>query len=131
MNNTAKHMANATLDWQALAKLNVFLSIEARSDRYRGQSAEDNRTLFFKDYEILHLGASYQLLENVTLNGRVNNLLDEDFTTYDTTFVSCSDTASTCVYDAAGLNGFEATSQDHYNNIDKRRNFWLSVNMNF
>jgi outer membrane receptor for ferrienterochelin and colicins len=131
LNNTAKHMANATLDWQALAKLNVFLSIEARSDRYRGQSAEDNRTLFFKDYEILHLGASYQLLENVTLNGRVNNLLDEDFTTYDTTFVSCSDTASTCVYDAAGLAGFEATSQDHYNNIDKRRNFWLSVNMYF
>lgn len=119
LTNSAKHMLNATLDWQALEKLDVFLTMEARSKRYRGKDAAGDPR-YFKDYEVFHLGASYQLNKTFTINGRINNLLDEDFTTY--SFVSCT-TGTSCVGGWA--------PEDDYNNKDKARNFWVSLNARF
>ncbi|WP_197407993.1 TonB-dependent receptor domain-containing protein [Lampropedia cohaerens] len=122
MGNVAKHMLNTTLDWQAMDRLNVFLTMEARSKRYRGQI--NDRDAYYKDYEVFHLGASYALNDNFTINARINNLLDKDFTTYQTEFVNCT-SGSSCI------NGWQPSYLDDYNNKDKARSFWISVNARF
>ncbi len=124
LGNTAKHMANATIDWAATDNFSLFLTTEARSDRYRSWDAVNNKPLYFKNYEVFHLGASYKASDTVTFNGRVNNLFDRDFTTYDLSFTECT-SGSTCV------GGFQPSYLDHYNNKDKARNYWLSVNVKF
>lgn len=124
LTDSAKHMANATLDWRATSKFNLFLTLEARSKRFRDVDDNDNH-LFYKSYEVLHLGAGYQVNEHVTINARINNLLDEDFTSFSTVF---DDANGDGVYDSdAG----EVTFNDHYNNKDKARNFWVGVNVRF
>lgn len=124
LGNSARHMANATLDWQASERFNVFLTAEARSKRYRSLHAITREPLYYRDYEVLHLGASFEVNESITLNGRINNLLDRDFTTYDTEF-----------RDLDGDGAYDGTNEilyfDHYNNKDKARGVWLSVNVRF
>jgi outer membrane receptor for ferrienterochelin and colicins len=118
LNKTAEHMANITLDWDVFEKLNLFLTAEVRSDRYEGWDAEAEEELFYKSYNVLHLGASFKASDTVTFNARINNLLDEDFTAYSTTFIED--------------NGVYTPSyRDRYNNKDKARNFWVGVNVRF
>ena len=50
----------ATFDWQASDRLSLFLTAEARSRRYRGVSAVTGKELYYKDYTVLHLGASFE-----------------------------------------------------------------------
>ncbi|THF56871.1 TonB-dependent receptor domain-containing protein [Pseudothauera rhizosphaerae] len=118
--NSAKHMLNATLDWRALPNLDVFLTLESRSKRYRNYDTTLQKERYYKDYDVFHLGASYKVNEHVTINGRINNLLDEDFTSYKTSFA----------WDAAE-GEWVPTYLDDYNNKDKARNFWVSVNAKF
>ncbi|KAF1695610.1 TonB-dependent receptor [Pseudoxanthomonas jiangsuensis] len=119
LGNSAKHMANATLDWQATERFNLFLSAELRSKRYRGVDATTRQPLYWKDYEVFHLGASYELAEWVTVNARINNLLDRDFTSYQYSFLD------------AGDGSWTLSAQDDYNNKEKARNVWVSVNFSF
>lgn len=131
-NNYAKHMANITLDWAASEKWNVFLTTELRSKRYRSFDVVTQEELYFKDYEVLHLGASFKANENVTFNARINNLLDRDFTTYDVTYDDCSAGTTNCVLNPGSTtDGYLATIYDDYNNKDKARNFWVGVNVKF
>lgn len=115
LTNLAKHMANATLDWRATDKLSAQLTLEVRSKRYRGVSATTGEHLYHKGYEVLHLGAQYRLNDFITVSGRVNNLLNKDFTAYTTTFDANDEPVYT----------------DHYNNKDKARNYWISLNARF
>lgn len=121
LSGTAEHMMNASLAWQAMDKLNLSLTMEARSDRFRGfgrgNTVNEGKDgdLYYKDYQVFHLGASYKLMDNVTLNGRINNLLDKDFTSY------------TAELDDDN----EPVYYDDYNNKDKARNFWVGVNVTF
>lgn len=124
LNNTAKHMANATLDWEATDKLNIFLTAELRSKRYEGYDAELETELHYKDYEAFHLGASYKVSESVTINMRINNLLDEDFTSYKTSFISETD-------DNGNHVEYTPSYRDDYNNKDKARNLWVGVRVIF
>lgn len=124
LTNSARHMLNTTLDWQSTPDLNVFLTLEAHSKRYRNQDPVTKAQRYYKSYQVWHLGTSYKLSENVTLNGRINNLLDKDFTTYQTEFASCT-SGTTCV------NGWTPTYLDDYNNKDKARSFWVSLNARF
>jgi outer membrane receptor for ferrienterochelin and colicins len=124
LGNSAKHMANASLDWQVTDRFNLLLTGESRSDRYRGLHAITNEELFYKSYTVLNLGGSYELTPWLTLNGRVNNLLDEDFTTYDTEFRDLNS-------DGDYQDTNEALFFDHYNNKDKGRSLWLSLNARF
>lgn len=117
LNQSAKHMLNATLDWQALPSLNLYLGMEARSKRYGG--VINDKPAYYKDYETFHLGASYTLNEHITVNGRINNLLNEDFTAYQVSFTDNGDGTWTPTY------------QDDYNNKDKARSLWLSANARF
>lgn len=124
LGNAAKHMANATLDWQINDQLNTYLTAEHRSKRYRGLHTITKQELNYKGYEVLHLGAAIKVSENITFNGRVNNLLDKDFTTYRTEFRDLNNDGK---YD--GTN--EVLHFDDYNNKDKGRSYWLSVNARF
>lgn len=92
--------------------------LEARADRYRGVGA-DGRQLYYKNYEVLHLGAQYRINEQVAVAGRINNLLDQDFTSFQTRFVQNPDGSYTPAF------------TDDYNNKDKARNLWLSLNVRF
>ena len=75
--------------------------------------------LYYKDYTTWHLGASFRATDWLTVNARVNNLLDRDFTAYDATFIDNGDGTWTL------------DPQDHYNNKDKARSVWLSLNVRF
>ena len=119
LTQSAKHMANATLDWQITDQISSQLSAETRSKRYRGVDAVTGEQLYYKDYTVLNLGAQYRFNDFFTLSGRVNNLLDEDFTSYQTTFVDNGDGTYTPAF------------QDDFNNKDKARSFWVSVNARF
>lgn len=92
----------------------VPLTVEAHSKRYRGTHTLTGDELYYKDYEILHLGASYRLFNNVTFNARVNNLLDKDFTTYRTEFRDLNG-------DSNYLDTNEVVFFDDYNNKDAAR----------
>lgn len=131
-NRYAKHMANITLDWAANAQWNIFLTTELRSKRYRSFDIVSDKELYFKDYEVLHLGASFKANENVTFNARINNLLDRDFTTYNVTYDECSAGTTNCVLSPGSTtDGYLATIYDDYNNKDKARNVWVGVNVRF
>lgn len=131
LGNSAKHMANLTLNWQASEVLDVFLTSEYRTKRFRSWDTIADKALYYKGYNVFHLGASYQASESVTFNARINNLFDQDFTSYDLAFSECDDTSANCVVDANGANGYAATYLDDYNNKDKARNLWLGVNVRF
>ncbi len=125
LGNSARHMANATFDWQASDRLSLFMTAEARSRRYRGVSAVTGKELYYKDYTVLHLGASFEATGWLTFNARINNLLDRDFTTYQTTF---TDLNGNGIY---GDVTNEVLFEDDYNNKDKARSVWLSMNLRF
>ncbi|MQP75715.1 TonB-dependent receptor [Stenotrophomonas sp. MYb238] len=125
LGNSARHMANATFDWQANDRFSLFLTAEARSKRYRGLSAVTGNELYYKDYTVLHLGASFEAARWLTVNARINNLLDRDFTTYQSAF---NDLNGNGVYED-GTN--EVQFLDDYNNKDKARSVWVSLNFRF
>lgn len=119
LGNTAKHMVNATLDWKATDSINLFLTSEYRADRFDQVNADTNEALYFKDSTVFHLGSSYKINDMFTVNARVNNLFDEDFTTYKTTFTADTNGEYTPIY------------RDDYNNKYKSRSYWLSINTKF
>ena len=77
----------------------------------------------YQDYTVLHLGAQYRFNEHVSVSGRINNLLDEDFTTFQT------------VFDDLNNDGIYTTNEvsylDDYNNKDKARSVWVGINVTF
>src|SRR5690606_29545121 len=107
------------------------LTSEARSDRYRGLHVITGEELFYKSYTVLNLGGSYEVNSWLTVNARVNNLLDRDFTTYDAEFRDLNNDGDFRDTNIGGSGRNEALFLDHYNNKDKARSFWISVNARF
>jgi len=124
LSGTAKHMANATLNWRVTPQFSTYLTAEMRSERFtstpRGWSSDVDYPEFYKDYTIFHLGASYDVSKNFTVNARINNLLDEDFTSYQTIFTT---------EDGGAI--WDPNYIDDYNVKAKSRNFWLSASYRF
>ena len=89
LSDTAKHMANATLRWDASERFSVWLQGEYRgkSRRFDGDPSGytgDTRTAYealgdLEDYTVFNLGGQYRASKNVTLNATVYNLFDKDF----------------------------------------------------
>lgn len=130
LTNTAKHMLNTSLDWQPLDQLSFSLQAEMRSDRYRGWDSSLDRPLYYKSYEVLNLGIRYAITDNLTLFGRVNNLLDEDFTSYVTDFVDLDGDGVYTLETGRGAVS-EVIFTDDYNVKNAGRNFWLSLQFTF
>lgn len=124
LGNSARHMANVSLDWRPTARLSFLVTGEMRSKRYRGLHALTNEELFYKSYTVLNLGGAYELTDWLTVNARVNNLLDRDFSTYDAEFRDIDENGDY-------LGDDETLFFDHYNNKDKGRSFWVSLNARF
>lgn len=118
LRSSPKHMYNATLDWQTTSKFNTYLQYSGEIDRFNLRY-EDNgnyKDIYYKDYSIWNLGASYKVDKNLTFNGRVNNLFDKDFMEYN------------AVAEGSGRTPFY---YEQYSNISAGRNFWLSANYTF
>jgi Outer membrane receptor for ferrienterochelin and colicins len=116
LTDTAKHMANATLEWSINDAFSTQLTWEARSKRFRDVDTEGNPR-YYKACNVLHLGGQYRVNSHVTVNARVQNLLDRDFTGFQTYWTENPDGSWTPSF------------LDDYNNKDKARNYWLSVNV--
>ncbi|MBX3692904.1 TonB-dependent receptor [Dokdonella sp.] len=119
LTEAAKHMTNASLDWAISERLSAQLIGEARSKRYRGSVDADGNPRYYKSYDVFHLAAQYRVNDHVSVAGRINNVLDQDFTSFRTEFVQAANGSYTASY------------TDDYNNKDKSRNLWLSLNMRF
>ncbi len=114
----AKHMANASLNWQLNDAISLSLIGEGRYDRYRdtildANGASHNR--YYQDYTIFHLGGSWDATPWLTFNARINNLLDKDFVSQSCLLISQSE--FNCV--------------DDYATKDQRRSYWISLNAKF
>lgn len=79
LTDTPKHMLNGNLRWTVTDKLNAWVRAEYRSSRYRGAGVIQNALGDYKAYALAHLGAGYQIRDNVTLNATVYNLFNTDF----------------------------------------------------
>lgn len=116
LSGSARDMYNLAVDYKHSPALSSYIIFTGENKRYRSFDTTTQTPLYFKDYGVLNAGASYKANESVTFNGRINNLLDQDFTTYTTTFTG-STGAWTPVY------------RDDYNTMAKSREFWLSMNI--
>ncbi|SNY45832.1 outer membrane receptor for ferrienterochelin and colicins [Arsukibacterium tuosuense] len=130
LTNTAEHMANVRLKWTVADNLQLYLQGELRSDRYRGYDSVIEQELYYQNYSLLNLGASYNLTEMVRFDFRINNLLDRDFTSYSTLF---NDLNGDGEYDYVTGRGAvsEVVFTDDYNVKDKARNVWLGMTVSF
>lgn len=119
LTNTAEHMANTTLEWLATEKFSMQLMGEYRSKRYRGSLDANGNPQYYEGYTVFHLGGQYRFTENLSFAARINNLLDEDFTSFQTVWTQGTD------------GSYSPSYLDDYNNKDKSRNLWLSLNLSF
>ena len=130
LTNTAEHMANLTLNWEVNDFMGVYLQGIYRSDRYRGWDNVHDKALYYKNYNLFNLGAQFYVNEHVQINARVNNLLDEDFTSYSTTYTDLNGDGEFEYLTGRGVIS-EVSFTDDYNVKDKGRNFWIGVTAYF
>ena len=113
--NPAEHMVNASLNLRATPRLDLTLSGEGRYNRYYGLNSAGDHT-YYKDHALLNLGGSWHASDWLTINARINNLLDRDFISQDCTL-------------NAGQDGFDC--RDDYAVKAQRRSLWVSLSARF
>ncbi len=93
LSDTAKHVANLTLNWKPSQQWSVWSRVEYRGHSRRFDTKPkandpDNLKAYelfnneLKAYTLVHLGANYKVNKNVTLSANIYNLLDKDFNKY-------------------------------------------------
>ncbi|MEG1734345.1 MAG: TonB-dependent receptor, partial [Comamonas sp.] len=90
--NTARHIGSAQLDWTPHSQWRLWLRGELRgkSPRFSGSYANlsnANKAVFdavgdIKSYQLFHLGGSYQVNKNLSINANIFNLFNKDFRKY-------------------------------------------------
>lgn len=124
LTDTPEHAVNATLRWQATAKLDAWLSAEYRSERYRNRERVRGAPSFddlgdFKAYSLFNLGGNYAVTEQLNLSATIYNLFDKDFVDYQS-------------YASTDRAGNPQTSYgNRYANSEEGRRLWLSVRYAF
>jgi outer membrane receptor for ferrienterochelin and colicins len=120
--NTPSHMFNGRLDFHVTAQSRLALISEVRSKRFRGTAnvqgpqGPETQELYYKSYELWHLAYSHELSAGLTLNTRINNLLDDDLS------------SRTCLL-AESQDDYECVSD--YNTTQKARSLWVSLSYQF
>lgn len=117
LTNTPKHMLNAALEWQASEAFRLFLRSQYRSARYRGAALAQDQLGDYKPYTVHHIGGSWRISEQVSLNAALYNLFDKNFIDY-VPYVSNLGT------------GAISYANTHINSEDGRR-LWVSLNVDF
>src|SRR5690606_33922186 len=89
LSDTPKHMANATLRWDASERYSFWLQGEYRGESrrfdgdpstYTGDDLVAYQALGDLDaYTVFNLGGQYRATKNLTLNATIYNLFDKDF----------------------------------------------------
>lgn len=130
LTNTAEHMANITLNWDVTEDFSLYAQSQIRSDRYRGWDSNLDKPLYYKNYQLLTLGARYRINDYVSVNARINNLLDEDFTSYTTEYNDLNNDGTFDYVTGRGAVS-EVVFLDDYNIKDRARNLWVGVNATF
>ncbi|WCG81692.1 TonB-dependent receptor [Pectobacterium sp. A5351] len=137
LTTTAKHMANARLNWQIDEQWNSWLAAEYRANtprfttNYANLNAAqklvyDSRGADLKAWTVVNLGTSYKVTKNVTLNGTVNNVLDKDFSDVHPYTAIVNGRSGT--YYAGDYYGSQASTTGY---VIPGRNYWASVNVSF
>jgi len=78
-----KHMVNANLRWRVGERGSVWTRAEIRSSRYRGNNDQQRGLGDFRGYELFHIGGSYQVTPAFRLSATLWNILDTDYTVYE------------------------------------------------
>ncbi|WP_425916798.1 TonB-dependent receptor domain-containing protein [Pseudomonas sp. GWSMS-1] len=145
LTNTAKHLANAKLNWQTTDRLTLWLKSEYRGERARftstyenlansngsystNQSIYDTLGKNTKAYTLFHLGGSFKATENLTLNASIYNLLDKDFVNGKAYTTFGNNGAANGV--AYGTDYIQST-QSTTGVLEEGRRLWLSANLTF
>ena len=134
LSNTAKHMINSTLSWQATSATNLWLRGEYRGKRNRFNSRYENLTAdnqamfdqlgeYYKGYELFSLGATHKPSENVTISATVYNLLDKNFLKAKNYTLSDGSEGVSSDYATFGR-GTTGT-------LDEGRRYWVSITYDF
>ncbi|SER79319.1 outer membrane receptor for ferrienterochelin and colicins [Vreelandella subterranea] len=124
LTDTPEHAVNATLRWQATAKLDAWLSAEYRSERYRNRESVRGAPSFddlgdFKAYSLFHLGGNYAVTDQLNLSATIYNLFDKDFVDYQS-------------YASTDRAGNPQTSYGNvYANSEEGRRLWFSARYEF
>ena len=147
LTNTPRHLANASLNWEANDKLNLWLNTEYRGKRSRftskyanlsdGGKYSTDQSIYntlgskTKAYTLFHLGGSYQATDALTFNATIYNLLNKDFVkgksyttySYDKNGVQTTGTAYGTDYTHSG----KSTT----GSIEEGRRLWMSATYQF
>lgn len=143
LTNTPRHLANASLNWAANDKLNLWLNTEYRGKRSRftskyanlsdGGKYSTDQSIYntlgskTKAYTLFHLGGSYQATDALTFNATIYNLLNKDFVkgkAYDT-------------YDKGAVDGvaygtdYTHSGKSTTGSIEEGRRLWMSATYQF
>jgi len=133
LTNTARHMANAKMSWQVNDVLTSWVAAEYHGKTPRTTKNVDNlsdaeravyndRGAYLKAWTVVNMGAAYRITPQLTVNGTINNVLDQDF--------------SKVSYYPAGRGGIYAgdyfqTLASTTGYVTPGRNYWLSLNYSF
>lgn len=90
LTNTPRHLANASLNWEANQRLNLWLNTEFRGKRSRftnkyANLSKTEESIYStlgsqtKAYTLFHLGGSYQATDALAFNATIYNVLNKDF----------------------------------------------------
>ncbi|HKM36176.1 MAG TPA: TonB-dependent receptor, partial [Thiopseudomonas sp.] len=134
LTNTARHLANASLNWQANDRFNLWLNTEYRGKRSRFTSKYDNLDATEKNiyttlgnktkaYTLFHLGGSYQATDALAFNATVYNLLNKDFVKGRSYLTDKGDIAYGTDYSHSG----KSTT----GSIEEGRRLWMSATYQF
>ncbi len=113
--NTPKHMFNAKLDWKATPELTTWARAEYRSTRFREDDLIRSQLGDYRAYTQFHIGGTYRVNKQVSINAAIYNLFNKDFLSYS----NYTNAAGKKV--AAGL----------YANPQEGRRLWISANVEF
>ena len=130
--NTAKHIANVQLDWTPSSQWRLWARGEYRGKSPRFSGSYDklsaaNKAVFdavgdIKGYALFHLGGSYQVNKNLSINASIFNLFDKDFRKYQQVSVNGTPT---------WVNSYFQGGSSVSGVTQAGRTFWITANMKF
>ncbi len=115
---TPQHMVNLKADWQVTGQWNIWAEGEYRAKEYNDLNW-DKEKVYYRNYALVNLGASYKPSREMTINFGVDNLFNKNFLDYHAPEVGEKAPAAGADY------------QNGYARIEEGRKLWLKLNYEF
>lgn len=133
LSDTADHIANAQLRWDATDRYSLWFRGEYRGEsrRFDGDPANltgNNRLEYdalgdLRGYALWHLGGVYRVNKDITVNANIFNLFDKDFLKFN----QWTNLAGDTVWGSPYVKSTAATK----GTLPAGRTLWISASMNF